>query len=159
MLSIECRRGGGIRLGMLPHVLSDWTVMRYNDRSIVDPIIPDGRAFSYRTVKLFRKTQAALRELAALCRKTLLSPTLVLTRDAKKSPKTKPEPRPAPHEIFWAQHRALQASFKHHTKPGSQCIMHCDCLPRARHEPGALSPGSAKSPAEPEFWARPVRRA
>ena len=65
---------------MLPHVLSDWIVIPYNDRRLVDSVILlDGRAFPYRTVKLFRKTQAALRELAALRYKALLPPTLVLT--------------------------------------------------------------------------------
>ena len=84
---------------------------------------------------------------------------LQMTRGAKISPKAKPEPRLAPHEICWAQRRARPASFKHRTKPGSQCIIHCDRLPRTRHKPSALSPGSAKGPAGPKFWARPGRRA
>ena len=83
----------------------------------------------------------------------------VLTRDAKISAKAKPEPRPAPHKICGAQHGARPASLKHRTKPGRQCITHCDGLPRARHEPDALNPGSAKSPAGFKFWARPGRRA
>ena len=77
------------------------------------------------------------------------------TRGAEIYPKAKPEPRPAPHGICWAQHRALPGSFKRRTKPGSQCTTHCDRLPWAQHKPGACGPGSAKSPAGPELWARP----
>ena len=72
-------------------------------------------------------------------------------RDAKISPKEKPEPRPAPPKIYWAQHRARPASFKLWTKPASQRIIHCDRLSRDRHELDNLSPGSAKSPAGPDL--------
>ena len=39
--------------------------------------------------------------------------TLVATRDAKIYRKVEPEPRPAPHQICRAQHRAQQAPLKH----------------------------------------------
>ena len=80
---------------------------------------------------------------------------LVSIRDAKTSPKAKPEPRPAPQEIWWAQHQARPASFKHRMKPGSQFVIDCNQFSQARHEPGGRRLGSAKSPSGPEFSTRP----
>ena len=66
---------------------------------------------------------------------------------------------PSPHWHYTksdlAQHRIQPASFKHRTKSGKQCIIHCDRFRRGRHESGTLSSGSAKSPAGPEFCAGP----
>ena len=71
--------------------------------------------------------------------------TYLLTRYAKISSKAKPEPRPQPHEIWWTRHQARPASLKHRTKPGSQCVIHCDRFPKVRHEPNTHSSGSAKA--------------
>ena len=81
-------------------------------------------------------------------------------RGAKFSPKAKPEHRTVTHDICWARHRARPTSFKHCAKPGSQCIMHCDRLSRARHIGPALlvwamqkaRPGLNFGPGRPGRW-------
>ena len=44
-----------------------------------------------------------------------------------------------------AEHPARPASSKYCTNLCNQCITHCGCFPRVRHEPGALSSGSVKA--------------
>ena len=58
-------------------------------------------------------------------------------KDAKEMQKDH-EPRPVPHQIWWAQHREQAASSKQRTKPGSQCITHDDRFSRAQYDPAPL---------------------
>ena len=67
--------------------------------------------------------------------KTDLAGEYLHSRGAKISSKAWPELRPAPHGIWWAQHRARPASFKHRTKPRTQYIMHCDPSPEPDMSP------------------------
>ena len=59
------------------------------------------------------------------------------TVEFKKS-KAKLEPRPAPHEVRWANHRALPTPSKYRAKPGSQYR----CIAIAPPEPDITSLGS-----------------
>ena len=60
----------------------------------------------------------------------------------KKALKAKSESRPAPHEIWWAQHLLRPASFKVRRGPGCQYTMQCDRFLRARQPAG---PGTFSS--------------